>query len=60
MRITVVQCSKCRILSSLADFPRSIIGKTCRCNTNKEILYENVESQDLPLKNPNRQYKSSQ
>lgn len=41
---TVVQCSGCGILSSLGEFPRSIIGEKCGrdlCNgVNEEISFE--------------------
>ena len=45
----VVQCSGCGILSSLAEFPRSIIGKKCGrdlCSgVNIEIPFDQRKSQ---------------
>ena len=50
MSHTVVQCSNCGILSSLGEFPRSIIGEKCGrnlCNgVNMEILFDQRKSQD--------------
>jgi hypothetical protein len=41
MTNTVVQCSYCGGLSSLDEFPRSIIGKKCDCGgINMEINYD--------------------
>ncbi len=43
---TIVQCSQCGLCSSLGEFPRSIIGKKCRCGgINEEVDFNATKPQ---------------